>query len=277
MLTSDVFLGHKKTPKFLCNILEMVGNTPLVRFSFDVQSCKINLFAKLEYFNPTGSVKARAANYILKRLLEEGIITPNTTIVESSSGNFGVALSAYCKYRQLPFVCVVDPFLSPYNQMLMDYYGAKMVRVEKPDANGGYLISRLEKVQELLKDIDDIYWINQYGNPLNAHAYYETLGQEVYDSLEALDYAFIGVSSGGTITGLSQRLHEDYPLIQVMAVDVEGSAIFGGPSKKRVIPGIGSSIVPDILKQACIDEVVKVSEQDTVLVCMELLREHFLF
>jgi N-(2-amino-2-carboxyethyl)-L-glutamate synthase len=258
------------------NILEKVGDTPLIslklrEFSF------INLFAKLESYNPTGSVKDRAASYILKRLIHEGTIDRDTTIIESTSGNFGVALSAYCKYLNLKFIAVVDPHISKVNEMLIGANGAKIIKVTEPDAYGGYLINRIAKIKELQCQIKNSYWVNQYENQLNAMAYYNTLGKEMVTEIKKIDYVFLGISSGGTITGVSQRVKKSFPDAQVIAVDIEGSRIFTGHSKKRYIPGIGSSIVPGILKQAQIDDFVLVDEVATIKACYELLEKHNIF
>ncbi len=257
-------------------ILSMVGNTPLLHLPYEPNPL-VNLFVKVESFNPTGSIKARAAYYILTRLLREQLIDRQTTIIESSSGNFGVALAAFSRRLGLKFKCVVDPNLLLYNRMLMENYGAELIMVDTPDANGGYLLTRIAKVRSLLAETDNCYWVNQYGSPMNADAYYHTLGEEVCVALEELDYAFIGVSSGGTITGLSRKLKERYPGITIIAVDTHGSVLFGGTPGKRYIPGIGSSLVPGILELAHIDEVVRVAERDAALMCHELLRKHYLF
>ncbi len=260
------------------NILNKAGNTPLIALPIFGQP-NLNVFAKLEFYNPTGSVKDRAACYILNRLLNDGTITNNTTIIESSSGNFGVALSAYTKFKGLKFTCVIDDNTLAINEMLIRLQGANVIRITEPDEYGGFLLNRIKKIKEIVASTEDIYWINQYGNPLNARAYYNSLGNEI--CLEAprqqLDYLFMGVSSGGTITGVSQKVKEKFPNAKVIAVDVEGSVIFGGEAKKRFIPGIGSSLRPDILNYAKIDEVVKVNELDTMDSCRKLLEQHNLY
>ncbi|NLR57661.1 2,3-diaminopropionate biosynthesis protein SbnA [Chitinophaga polysaccharea] len=262
----------------ISSILEKVGNTPVVKLDTpDLPD--VNLFCKLEYYNPTGSVKDRAAYYILQKCLEEKIIDQDTTIIESSSGNFGVALAAYCKLLSLKFICVIDPTISPINEMLIgSNYNAEICKVTTTDRNGGYLLTRIEKVKELKNAIGNSYWINQYGNELNAEAYYKSLGEEICaDFSSGLDYVFLGVSSGGTITGASRKIKERFPEASVIAVDMEGSVIFGAKPMKRSIPGIGSSMVPDILKGALIDEVVWVSEADVIANCQELLSEYSIF
>lgn len=258
------------------NVLEKVGNTPLVNIKIEEYS-NLNILLKLEGYNPTGSVKDRAASYILSKLLHSGTITRNTVIIESTSGNFGVALSAYCRYHGLKFIAVVDPNITSMNEMLIVANGAEMVKVTQQDKYGGYLLTRLEKVKELVEEIGDAYWINQYGNPLNAAAYYHSLGKEMCFQTETIDYVFMGVSSGGTISGVSRKVKENYPDARIVAVDIEGSVIFNNPPRKRYIPGIGSSMVPDILAHARIDEVVMVSEVATIAACYELLNKHTLF
>jgi len=260
------------------NILNKVGNTPVVSLPI-VSEPNLNVFAKLEFYNPTGSVKDRAACYIIRRLLNDGIINKDTTLIESSSGNFGVALSAYAKLNGLKFICVIDKTTLPVNEMLIRLQGAEVIRITEPDDHGGYLINRIKRIEEIVNSTENIYWINQYANPLNARAYYNSLGIEI--CLEAprqkVDYLFMGVSSGGTITGVSQRVRENYPKAKIVAVDVEGSIVFGGKSHKRFIPGIGSSMKPDILEHAVIDDVVYVNENETIDSCHELLEKHNLY
>ena len=258
------------------NILDNVGNTPMVRINVE-ELPHINLYSKLEFYNPTGSVKDRAAYFILNKLLALKEINKDTTIIESSSGNFGVALSAYCRKLGLKFICVVDPCISPINDMLIRSSGALVIKVEKPDENGGYLLTRIRKVKSLLQEIENTYWVNQYANPYNAEAYTMTLAEEICESVERLDYIFLGISSGGTITGVSQRIKEKFPASKVVGVDIVGSVIFGHPPKKRYIPGIGSSMVPEILKHALIDDVVMMDEISTIKMCHELLEKYNIF
>jgi N-(2-amino-2-carboxyethyl)-L-glutamate synthase len=258
------------------HILKTVGNTPMVTLDLDGFE-NINLYAKLEFFNPTGSVKDRAASYVINKLLNQGEINSETTLIESSSGNFGISLSAYCKYCGLKFICVVDPCITPLNEMLIRSFGAVVIKVDVPDENGGYLLSRIRKVKQLREEIENSYWINQYGNPYNAEAYYYSLAGEICKELEQVDYVFLGISSGGTITGVSRKITETYPAARVIAVDIVGSVIFGNPPQKRYIPGIGSSMVPDILAQSKISDVVMMDEASTISNCHELLEKYYIF
>ncbi len=258
------------------HILNILGKTPPVHLHTEWNR-NIELYAKLEFYNPTGSIKDRAASYIIDKLLKFGEIDKDTVIIESTSGNFGIALSAYCKKNGLKFIAVVDPHITPINEMLLNFLGARIIKVTQADENGGYLLNRIKKVKELVAQIDNSYWINQYENIYNAEAYYYSLGEEICDEFGHLDYAFIGVSSGGTITGVSNRIKEKFQGVKVIAVDIIGSVIFGNPAGKRYIPGIGSSMVPAILKQAKIDEVMIVDEESTIRMCHELLEKHNIF
>jgi 2,3-diaminopropionate biosynthesis protein SbnA len=237
----------------------------------------INLFAKLEYVNPVGSIKDRAAYWILKRAAERGEICDATTVIESSSGNFAVALAAFTHLMGLRFIPVIDPNISGAYESFLRRMCPTVVKVEKRDDTGGFLKTRLQMVKHLCATTPNAYWTNQYGNPDAVEAHYELTAGEICAAFESLDAAFIGVSTAGTIAGVSRRLKERYPGIRIVAVDTEGSVIFGSAPRKRHIPGVGSSIVPQLLSQASIDDVVLISERDTVEGCRELLRTHGLF
>ncbi len=256
--------------------LDTTWNNPLIKIKPEGLDY-INFFAKLELFNPTGSIKDRPASFIINRLLESGKINNETAIIESSSGNFGIALAVYCKARGLKFYCVIDPNISKTNEYLLKQLCTGVIKVQKRDASGGYLLNRIKEVKIFLDEVPNSYWINQYANPYNAQAYYETLGKEICESLPNIDYVFIGVGSGGTITGVSRKIKEEFPMCKVVAVDAKGSVIFGGKAEKRYIPGIGSSMVPEILKEAKIDEVITVPESDAIKSCHKLLRKHSIF
>ncbi len=258
------------------SFLNNIGHTPLVEMDI-LNVSGVNFYAKLEFQNPTGSMKDRSASYIIEKSLEVGLINKSTTLIESSSGNFGISLATYCKKYGLKFYCVVDPNISKTNEFLIRSLGAQVLKVENHDGNGGYLLNRLKKVKQLLREIPNSYWVNQYANLYSAEAYQKTLAQELCSSLERIDYVFVGVGSGGTVTGISRGVKEIFPEAKIIAVDTVGSVIFGGSPAKRRIPGIGSSIVPDLLKRAKIDDVIMVEESAAIIACRELLSERGLF
>lgn len=247
--------------------------TPHVRL--DVEG--MDLFAKLELANPIGSIKDRSAYWILKRAAERGEISEGTTIIESSSGNFATALAAFTHLVGLEFIPVIDPNISGVYEAFLRRLCPQVVKVDKRDETGGFLKTRLETVQRLCATTPNAYWPNQYENMDAMEAHYELTAGEICNAFDSLDYAFIGVGTGGTISGVSRRLKEQYPGIRIIAVDSEGSVIFGQKPRKRHIPGIGSSIMPPLLSYAQIDDVVFVSERKTVRACRELLTTHGLF
>ncbi len=251
----------------------IVRKTPVIQL--DSVDDNIELFTKLEFFNGIGSVKDRPALWILKRAIERGDIGPDTVVVESSSGNFACALSVFCRMLRITFVPVIDPNISALYEQTLRCNCDTVVKVTERDDAGGYLKTRLAKVQELVGTYGDCYWPNQYENGDAVAAHYHLTGGEIADL--PLDYVFLGVSTGGTIAGVSQRLKEANPRIKVIAVDAEGSVIFGGPPKRRCLPGLGSSISPALVKQARIDDVIMVPELDTIAGCHDLLERHGLF
>lgn len=237
----------------------------------------VELFAKLEYENPFGSSKDRSCLGILRGAASRAEIDDRSTIVESSSGNFAIALASFCRYLSLSFIPILDPNCNTMTRAQLQLLCDRVEQVEERDATGGFLLTRLDRVKALCEELDNTYWPNQYGNPDAALAHYALTGAELCTELPQLDYLFVGVSTGGTIAGLSQRVREDSPHTRVIAVDVEGSAVFGGPATTRHLPGLGSSLKSEFVAGAVIDDVVTVSEQNTVAGCRLLLRKHGLY
>src|SRR5438094_6822895 len=254
----------------LGNILRPTPHVPLA-----VEG--LQLFAKLEYVNPVGSIKDRPAFWILKRAAERGASCAETTVIESSSGNFASALAAFTRLVGLRFIPVIDPNISATYESFLRRTCDTVVKVEERDDTGGFLKTRLQMVQQLCASTPHAYWTNQYANPDAVEAHYHLTAGEICADFDSLDYVFIGVSTGGTIAGASRRLKDRYPNTRVIAVDTEGSVIFGGAPRKRHIPGIGSSIVPSLLSHAEIDDVVLIPEREAVQACRELLTIHGLF
>src|SRR6266581_8607717 len=240
----------------LATRLELLGNTLRPTPHVQLAMKRMDLFAKLEYVNPVGSIKDRAAYWILTRAAERGEISEETTIIESSSGNFASALAAYTRLVGLRFIPVIDPSISGTYESFLRRICPRVVKVEERDDTGGFLKTRLNMVKQLCSSIPEAFWTNQYGNPDAVEAHYELTAGEICAEFDSLDYAFIGVSTAGTIAGMSRRLKECYPNIRIIAVDTAGSVIFGDTPRKRHIPGIGSSIVPPLLSLAVIDDVV---------------------
>lgn len=246
--------------------------TPIVALRDD----RLSLHAKLEFKNWTGSMKIRSAWRILHFAALREELRQETTVVESTSGNFGVALANLCRILELGFVAVVDPNVSPYYEKIMRDLGADIVKVTQRDDTGGYLKIRLAAVADYCRQGSPCYWPNQYENFDNALAHEET-GTEILEQMENVDYVFVGVSTAGTIAGISRKLKSALPTVKIIAVDAVGSVIFGTEPGPRSIPGIGSSIVPPLLKSALIDDVVWVTEEETIRGCHELWHKHDIF
>src|SRR5437868_3131647 len=269
-----VVASEPQSASGLATRLELLRNTLRPTPHVPLAMEGMNLFAKLEYVNPVGSIKDRAAYWILKRAAERGEIRDETTVIESSSGNFAAALAAFTRLVGLRFIPVIDPNISSTYESFLRRTCSRVVKVEDRDDTGGFLKTRLEMVKQLCDTIPNAYVTNQYGNPDAVEAHYELTAGEICADFASLDYVFIGVSTGGTIAGLSCRVKERYPKVRIVAVDTQGSVIFGDTPRKRHIPGVGSSIVPPLLSHASIDDVVLIPERETAAACRELLQIH---
>jgi 2,3-diaminopropionate biosynthesis protein SbnA len=249
-----------------------IGNTPLKDFRFE----RANLFAKLEFNNFSGSSKDRAGFSMIYNAVKEGRIDRSTTVIASSSGNLAIAIASICRFIGIKFIPVIDPNINKDYEMLLNLISYKTVKVTKRDNTGGYLLTRVEKVDELCREIRNSFCADQYRDPNNYRGYY-SLADELMESLPKTDMIFIAVSSGGAITGVSRALKAKNSAIRIIGVDVVGSVIFGQMPETRYVSGIGSSMVPPILENAIIDDVLFVSQIDIIKGCKELLSEQLVF
>ena len=260
------------------SIADCIGSTPLVYLRRLFSRPDVDVIAKLEFLNPGGSVKDRAADFIIRQGLLDGTITPHSHIIESTSGNLGIALAMVARVYHLTLTCVVDPKISPTNLRILQQLGANIDMVETLDDQGGYLKTRIARVKQLVQQIPNSYWINQYANERNWQAHYYGTGNEIVQQLDGpVDYAVLAVSTTGTLLGVSRRLREVFPHMRVIAVDATGSAIFGAPPGPRELPGIGSSRVPELLRREEIDEVIYVNDREAVAGCRQLLLHEGIF
>jgi 2,3-diaminopropionate biosynthesis protein SbnA len=260
------------------SVFECVGNTPAVAMRRLFPDPDVEVIAKLELLNPGGSMKDRSARHIVEAGLREGSISPGGRLIESSSGNFGIALAIAACIYDLHFTCVVDPKTTRANLAILRGLGADVEIVSERDHAGGYLHSRIRRVKELLAERPDATWVNQYASDLNWLAHYHGMGAELSEQLvDPPEYLFAAVSTTGSILGCSRRLRERFPDLQVIAVDAVGSVIFGGPAGPRELPGIGSSRVPELCCPDEIDDVVQVDDVDAALGCRALLTAEGIF
>src|SRR5947208_14442059 len=199
----------------LAKRLQLLRNTLRPTPQVQLAMKGMDLFAKLEYVNPVGSIKDRAAYWILRRAAERGEICEETTVIESSSGNFAAALAAFTHLVGLRFIPVIDPNIAGTYASFLRRMCPTVVKVEERDDTGGFLKTRLQKVEELCATIPNAFWTNQYGNPDAMEAHYELTAGEICADFDSLDYVFIGVSMAGTIAGVYRRLKDHYPDIRV--------------------------------------------------------------
>ena len=257
----------------MINVKFMNYKTPLLKVDSIFEN--IELYIKNEGCNLAGSIKDRAAKNVLSKLIECGKLKENGKVIESSSGNMGIALAFYCNAFGLKFYCVVDPNINRNNLKILQLLGAHIIMVDKADKYGGYLISRINEVRKFLVKNKDAYWINQYDNLMLIESY-ECIADEIIDEIKDVDYLFMAISSAGSISGVSRRIKKISPNTKVVCVDVNGSIIFGSEAKKRYIPGAGSSIRPSNLNYACIDEVIFVDEIDAINMCHSFTEKNYL-
>jgi cysteine synthase A len=253
------------------SVVACVGRTPLVQLGRQFPPPGPTVIAKLELMNPSGSMKDRSAAYIIERGLADGTITAASHLVESSSGNFGIALATAARVFDLAFTCVVDPKTTPANLRVLQRLGANVELVTEADDHDCYLDARLRRVAEMCRERPDTVWINQYANDRNWQAHYHgTAGEILADLDRPLDCLVVPVSTTGTILGLARRLRDAFPRLHVVAVDAAGSVIFGGPPGPRHLPGLGAGRRSELLAPGDIDEVVYVSDRDAVAGCRSL-------
>ncbi|MEO3755195.1 2,3-diaminopropionate biosynthesis protein SbnA [Streptomyces sp. B6B3] len=235
------------------------------------------LFLKCEGFNFAGSVKLKAATEMVKAKERAGELVPGATLIESSSGNMGVALSLVAASHGYRFVCVTDVRCTPAAIRLMKALGSEVRVITEPDPEDGYLGARLAHVRSLCAENQDYVWLNQYANEGNWMGHYRTTAPEIAKAFPMLDVLFIGTGTTGTLMGCANYFREHRPSVTIVAVDAMGSVTFGAPSGRRLIPGLGTSVRPGILDTAYVDDVVHVSETETIRTCHRLVSRGFLF
>ncbi len=237
----------------------------------------VPLYLKCEGFNFAGSIKLKAAREMVEAAERDGVLTPDSVLVESSSGNLGVALSMIAASKGLRFLCVTDPRCNSTTLRLVETLGSQVHVVEEPAEVGGYLGARLAYVERLCAEDSRYVWLNQYSNPGNWGAHYNTTAREIADHWPDLDVLFVGAGTTGTLMGCARFFHDWHRPVTVVAVDAVGSVAFGGPPGRRMIPGLGTSVRPPMLDVSLVDDVVRVEEPDTLRACHRLARGGFLF
>jgi N-(2-amino-2-carboxyethyl)-L-glutamate synthase len=236
-----------------------------------------SLYLKCEGFNFAGSIKLKAATEMVEAAEREGRLRPGSVIVESSSGNLGVALAVTAASRGYRFLCVTDSRCNQSARRMMEALGGQVHIVSEPDPVHGLLGARLNYVHMLCASDDRYIWLNQYTNQANWQAHYRRTAPAIAAQFPSLDVLFVGAGTCGTLMGCARFFRDWERPVRVVAVDSVGSVTFGGPADRRLIPGLGMSVRPPLLDESLVDEVVRVEEADTVRACHRMASHGFLF
>jgi N-(2-amino-2-carboxyethyl)-L-glutamate synthase len=235
------------------------------------------LFLKCEGFNFAGSIKLKAASEMIEAAERNGVLTPGSILVESSSGNLGVALSMIAANKGYGFLCVTDSRCNLSTRRLMQAFGSQVHVITEPDSVGGLLGARINYVRALCASDDRYVWLNQYSNPQNWKAHYRSTAPAIARQFPQLDVLFVGAGTCGTLMGCARYFREWDRPVRIVAVETVGSVTFGGPPGRRMIPGLGTSVRPPMLDESYVDEVIRVEEADTIRACHRLAGTGFLF
>ena len=236
-----------------------------------------SLFLKCEGFNFAGSIKLKAATEMVEAAERDGALTPGSVLVESSSGNLGVALSMIAASKGYGFLCVTDSRCNLSTRHMMQAFGSQVHVITEADLVGGFLGARINYVQALCASDDRYVWLNQYRNPQNWKAHFRKTAPAIARQFPQLDVLFVGAGTCGTLMGCARYFQEWHRPVRVVAVDSVGSVTFGGPAGRRMIPGLGTSVPPPMLDVSDVDDVVRVEEADTIRACHRLAGKGFLF
>lgn len=244
------------------SVLETIGKTPLIEIERYKAAKKINnnLFAKVEFFNPGGSVKDRVGLKLIKQAYQDGLINEKTTIIEPTSGNTGIGLAIACAIYGNELILTMPETMSIERQKLLKAYGSKIVLTPAKKGMQG----SVDKANELADKIENSYIPGQFVNPNNPLAHQESTALEIIEDFnDDIDYFVAGIGTGGTITGIARVLKEKYPNIKIVGIEPEDSPLISkGKAGPHDLQGIGANFIPDILDLDLIDSIITVSSED---------------
>lgn len=251
------------------SVLDIIGNTPLLRIrNFDGLD-RVKLYAKLEFLNPGGSVKDRIGAHLLAAAEAEGKLRPGGVVIEPTAGNTGIGLALAARQKGYRVIVVVPEHFSKEKQALMAALGAEIVNTPRSAGMAG----AIEKAHQLASEMEGAYVPQQFANPANPQAHYDTTGPEILSQLDGdIDIFVAGVGSGGTFTGVARYLKERLPHVRTVAVEPEGSILQGGEPGPHRTEGIGVEFIPDTLDTSLIDGVHTVYDDDAFTMVHELAR-----
>ncbi|MBU3126976.1 PLP-dependent cysteine synthase family protein [Clostridium tagluense] len=247
--------------KYINSILDIIGNTPLIKLNNLGVKEGVNIFAKLEGENPGGSVKDRVGVYMIKDAEDKGILKAGYTIVEATAGNTGIGVALAALNKEYKVIFVVPEKFSVEKQTLMRALGATIINTRREDG----MLGAIAKAKELLNEIPNSISLQQFENDANPKAHYETTGPEIYDALEGeIDYFVAGAGSGGTFSGVMKYLKEMNKNTKGILVDPYGSTLGGGEEFCYDIEGIGNNFVPGTMDMSLVDNIIKVSDDEAL-------------
>jgi len=262
--------------KVVNSVLELIGNTPLMRLNRVTDDCGASILAKLEFLNPTGSIKDRIALSMIEAAEKEGIIKPGSTIIEATSGNTGIGLSFVAAAKGYKMIVVMPEVMSMERRRVMKMYGADLVLTPAKD----FVEGSCKKAKELAKQTDG-FCPDQFANPANVAAHRIRTGQEIWEQTDGKVDGFVaGVGTGGTLIGVAETLKKKNPRVVIAAVEpAESPVMSGGRSGSHRIEGIGDGFIPDIIARArdLVDEVITIKDEDAIRMTHRLIKEEGLF
>ena len=248
--------------KIYKSVVDLIGKTPLIELTNIEKeyNLKAKLLAKVEFFNPTGSVKDRAARELIEDAERKGLLKPDSVIIEPTSGNTGIGLAVIAVAKGYKAIIVMPDSMSPERIKLMKAYGAEVVLTDGSLGMSG----AIEKAHALNKDIPNSFIPDQFNNSANANAHFKTTGPEIYDETDGeIDIFVAGIGTGGTITGTGEYLKSKKDAIKIIGIEPENSPVITrGTSGAHGIQGIGAGFIPSVLKSEILDEVIAVSDDD---------------
>ena len=250
----------------------LIGNTPMIKIKCKYKEKEINVFVKLEYYNLTGSIKDRVAYYMINEAKKNGLLKEGQAIIEATSGNTGISLSAIGAYYKHPVYIFMPDWASKERIELMKSYGANVTLISKEQ--GGF-IKCVEEAKKLAKEKEG-FLANQFGNKDNYKAHFETTGKEIVEELKEKVGGFVsGVGTGGTLMGIGDRLKEKFDDIKIVALEPDKMPIIseGKIIGQHKIEGIGDDFVPDLLDKSKIDEIILVNDEDAINMSRKLAKE----
>jgi len=261
-------------PKLMNNILEAVGNTPMVRLNRMTPEGSATVYAKLESFNPMWSVKDRIAKEMVEVAERKGLVKDGTTIIEPTSGNTGIGLAMVCAVKGYRLILTMPETMSVERRKTMAAFGAQLVLT--PGSEG--MTGAIKKAAELKASTPNSYMPQQFKNPANPSAHRKTTAREILKAVGQIDAFVAGVGTGGTITGVGKVIKKKHPNVKIFAVEPADSPVLsGGPPGAHKIMGIGAGFVPDILDTKVYDAVIKVEARDATDACRMLARLEGIF